>query len=149
MISRGKAREFFMQMMFEMEAQNEYSETIKEKYLKEHVDDKKFVEYFNTLFLGITKNISHIDQQIESCSHKWKIDRMARVDLAILRLAAGEIFYIDDIPPSVSINEAVDLAKKFGTEDSGKFVNGILGNLVKQGKDTSEEKSPEEESPAE
>ncbi len=144
MISRGKARELFMQMLFEMEAQNDFSEKIKEKYINENIDDKKFVDYFNALYAGITNNLSHIDQHIEQCSHKWKIQRMARVDLAILRLAAGEIFYIEDIPSRVSINEAVDLAKKFGTEDSGKFVNGILGNLLKQNSALCEETSSEE-----
>ena len=62
----------------------------------------------------------------------WSIERIARVDLAILRLAAYELLYMDDIPAAVTINEAVELSRRFSTEQSGAFINGVLGNLNRQ-----------------
>ena len=73
-----------------------------------------------------------IDQLIEQYSKDWKLDRMAAVDRNLLRLAIYEILYMPDIPSAVSINEAVELAKIYGSDESAKFVNGILGNLVRQ-----------------
>jgi N utilization substance protein B len=72
-----------------------------------------------------------LDLKIETGSDNWKVSRMARVDLSILRVAATEIFYMEDIPDSVSANEAVELAKTFGGDESPKFVNGIIGKLIR------------------
>ena len=71
-----------------------------------------------------------IDRAIEKYSINWKLERMARTDLAILREAASEIMYIDDVPAAVSINEAVELAKIYGTEKSSKFINALLGKIA-------------------
>ncbi len=128
---RTEARELFMQLLFQMEVQNDYSSDIKERFIKEHMKDSNQLDYFNTLFKHVTENLPAIDRIIEDCSENWKLSRMAKVDLAVLRLSAAEIFYIDNVPDSVSINEAVDIAKKFGGEDSGKFINGILGKVVR------------------
>ncbi|MDD2190117.1 MAG: transcription antitermination factor NusB [Eubacteriales bacterium] len=128
---RTEARELFMQLLFQMEVQNDYSSDIKERFIKDHMKDSNQLDYFNTLFKHVTENLPVIDGIIEACSENWKLSRMAKVDLAVLRLSAAEIFYIDNVPDSVSINEAVDIAKKFGGEDSGKFINGILGKVVR------------------
>ncbi len=71
-----------------------------------------------------------VDEAIEKYSINWKLDRMARADLAILREAASEIMYIDDVPAAVTINEAVELAKVYGTEKSTKFINALLGKIA-------------------
>lgn len=84
---------------------------------------------------GALSHRAEIDAWLNKLAVDWSVARMASVDRAILRLAAYEILYRDDIPASVSINEAVELAKRYGTEDSAKFVNGILGSLVRQRKD--------------
>ena len=128
---RTEARELFMQLLFQMEVQNDYSRKIKEKFIQEHMKDSNQLEYFNRLFDAAVENLPSIDGKLEACSENWKISRMAKVDLAILRLSAAEILYLEDIPDSASVNEAVDLAKKFGSEDSGKFINGILGKVVR------------------
>lgn len=78
------------------------------------------------LIRGTLENREAIDARIKSHAHNWDLHRMAVVDRNILRLAMYEMLYRDDIPPVVSINEAVDIAKKFSTHDSGRFVNGIL-----------------------
>ena len=73
----------------------------------------------------------NIDDIIQKSSTSWDIKRIAKVDLSILRVAITEILYLSDIPDKVSINEAIDLAKKYGDENSYKFVNGLLGKIVK------------------
>lgn len=95
--------------------------------------DKDLVDqYMSTLVLGVAAHKAEIDRLISSCSQNWAIDRMPMVDRSILRLAVFEMRYVDNVPVSVSINEAVELAKEFGGEDeSHRFVNGILGRLAR------------------
>lgn len=87
-------------------------------------------EYGRLLLQGITEKRDFLDQRISHASDNWAIDRMPAVDRSILRLATYEMLYVDEIPVSVAINEAVDLAKKFGGDDSPRFVNGILGKIA-------------------
>ena len=128
---RTEARELFMQLLFQMEVQNDYGKDIKERFVEEHLRESNQIEYFNNLYDATVANLALIDEKLEACSSNWKISRMAKVDLAILRLSAAEILYLDEVPDSASINEAVDMAKKFGGDDSGKFINGILGKVVR------------------
>ena len=101
------------------------------KFVKEYMKDSDQLSYFNKLFDLTVQNLEEVDRLIESSSDNWKINRIAKVDLAVLRLSTIEILYLKDIPVSASINEAVDLAKKFSGEESGKFINGILGRVAK------------------
>ncbi len=128
---RTEARELFMQLLFQMEVQNDYGQEIKERFILEHMEDSNQLEYFNQLSAAAVDHLTAIDEKLEACSENWKISRMAKVDLAILRLSAAEILYLPDVPNSASINEAVDMAKKFGGDESGKFINGILGKVVR------------------
>ena len=80
---------------------------------------------------GVLKNLSDLDSLIKKYVKNWEIDRMAVIDRNILRMAVYEMLYQDDIPPNVSINEAIELAKKYGDIDSGKFVNGVLDKIKK------------------
>lgn len=89
-------------------------------------------EFATTLVEGALANLKSIDEEITKLSVGWDTQRQPAVDRNILRMAIFEIRYLDHIPASVSINEAVDLAKKFSTEESGRFVNGVLGTLVRQ-----------------
>lgn len=80
----------------------------------------------------VQEHLSDIDERIVSASENWSMDRMPVVDRSLLRLAACEMCYVEDVPISVSINEAVNLAKEFGGENSPRFVNGILGRIATQ-----------------
>ena len=120
-----------MQLLFQMEAQRDYSGDIKEKFFTENLKDKKQVNYLEKMYSLVEEKLPEADSLIKSCSDNWRPERMCKVDLATLRTSVLEIMFMDDIPDSVSINEAVDISKKYGTEDSGKFVNGILGKVVK------------------
>jgi N utilization substance protein B len=95
--------------------------------------------FADPLIRGVLENRDRLDEEIKNCAKNWDLHRMAVVDRNILRLAIYEMLFREDIPPVVSINEAVDIAKKFSTGDSGKFVNGILdrvrGHLMRPGRD--------------
>jgi len=98
-------------------------------------DEKKGEEpdfpYLNWCFVCVRDNLKEIDEIIERASEKWSVERMNTVDLAILRVAVAELFYIDDIEDSVSVNEAVLMAKKYGSEKSAVFINGVLGTIAR------------------
>lgn len=131
-MNRNEARELTMQLLFQMEAQNEYTVEIKEKFLQDKGDLKIQKHYIDQVLNNIFEHKDEIDHTLEESSVNWKINRMSKVDLAISRLATAELLYMEDIPTSVSINEAVILAKKFGTEESSKFINGILGKVAQK-----------------
>jgi len=88
--------------------------------------------YVHELVEGTVTHMETIDLLLEGYLTGWRMDRLSRVDREVLRLGAYEMLYRDDVPPKVVVNEAIDLAKHFGTEDSGKFVNGVLGNMIKE-----------------
>lgn len=100
-------------------------------------------EFMESLVKGVLEHLGDLDETIAQHAKNWNLQRMAAVDRNILRLAVYEIKYRNDIPPVVSINEAVDIAKKYSTEDSGKFVNGILdkvrGDTLRPSRQTIEE----------
>ena len=92
-------------------------------------EPREFYAFAEELAVGTLENRSRIDEIIAACAKNWTLARIARCDLAILRLAVYELLYRRDIPPVVSINEAVELAKIFSTEDSHRFVNGVLDRV--------------------
>jgi N utilization substance protein B len=133
-MKRSEARELLMQLLFQMSAQKDFSDAAQERIQNEYMKDSDQMDYFMTTIGKILLNIDMIDEIIENSSDNWKIKRIDQVDLAILRLSIGELLFVDSIPDSASINEAVELGKKFGGSNSGKFINGILGK-VSRGKD--------------
>ena len=87
--------------------------------------------YFDKVSIGIKDNEEDIDKMILSKLKNWTIERIFKIDLAILRLAVYEIMYFEDMPPKVAVNEAVELAKKYGNDASSNFVNGVLREIIK------------------
>ena len=90
---------------------------------------RHFAEF---LVCGVAEKLEEIDQKLSSYSTNWALDRMARVDLAILRLATFELLYAPDVPHNVVLNEAIELGKRFGTEESPSFINGVLDHIAQQ-----------------
>ena len=129
-MTRGSARELLMQLLFQMEMQQDFSDELKDSYLENVAGVRNQLDYINTIFTKVTDNLQLIDDVIDNNSEKWKVTRMPKVDKAILRLAIAEMLFAEDIPCEVSINEAVNLAKKFSTDESGKFINGILSKVI-------------------
>ena len=127
-MARKEAREFAMQSIFQMEVQSDFTSPDIENYLtREELGEQK--SYVKQLLTLISSNIETIDQVINHNSQGWPTTRMAKADLAIVRLAVGEILFMDEVPNAVAINEAVNMAKRYGTEQSPKFINAVLGKI--------------------
>ena len=94
-------------------------------------ENRDYYSFGESLVLGAIENISEIDEAVSKQAKNWKFDRIAKVDLAVLRLALYELLFRDDIPPIVSINEAIDLGKTFSNLESKRFINGILDEVKK------------------
>ena len=94
-------------------------------------ENRDYYSFGESMVLGAIENISEIDEAISKQAKNWKFDRIAKVDLAVLRLALFELLFRDDIPPIVSINEAIDLGKTFSNLESKRFINGILDEVKK------------------
>ena len=131
-MTRRQLRENIFKMLFR-EAFYEASE-LKEQfelYVEELGEvSEKDQEYMQQKVDKVLEHLAEIDTDIDEVAQGWKLSRMAKVDLTIIRLAYYEMKYDDDIPVNVAINEAVELAKKFGGDDSPSFVNGVLAKLV-------------------
>lgn len=128
-MTRKEAREFMMQVFFQMEACGDFDVNNKDNYMnQDKIKGQK--DYCNELFSLLCNKREEIDATIDKYSKNWKITRMPKTDVAVLRLSVCEITYLKNIPAAVSINEAVELAKKYGTEESWKYVNAILGKVA-------------------
>ena len=136
MRKRTKARECALQVLYQIDITKDPCDGCLENYWQSAQEiDNTIKEFTNLLVKGVLKNIGCIDEKIVKYATNWQLDRMAIVDRNILRLAAYELIFQKDIPPKVSINEAVELAKKYSTFESGKFVNGILDKIKSQERD--------------
>jgi len=129
MRNRRLSRELAMQALFQIEMNQDHSREAIESFCEHFRVPKNVKPFFLRLIEGVKEFQHKIDPLIERFSENWKISRMSRVDRNVMRIALYELLYCDDIPPKVSINEAIDIGKKFGTEDSGAFINGILDSI--------------------
>lgn len=128
--SRRKAREFSLQMLYMLDILKESDfRSCLETYWDHFGRSKDSRPFANHLTQGVIKHLQEIDQAIGRCSHNWKLNRMSYVDRNILRLAVFELLFCPDIPPKVSINEAIEISKRYGDKDSGAFINGILDQV--------------------
>ena len=118
-----------MQALFSMDMNSAFSGEMLSDYCGSFPPGKRFYAFFEHLVKGVLDHKAHIDTVIERYSSNWKMRRMACVDRNILRIAVYELLYSADIPAKVSINEAIDIGKRFGTPESGAFINGILDSI--------------------
>jgi N utilization substance protein B len=109
-----------------------WSTLLEETGLEGPAADSEEVEFTRSLVAGVEERVEEVDKLIEAASLNWRLSRMPTVDRNILRLAAYELLACEDVPASVSINEAVELAKRFGEKESGSFVNGILDRIAQE-----------------
>lgn len=133
---RRKSREIAVQVLYQMEMKDAEPKAVFEifweLFSKTEEVAPEVTRFTAELVEGVYRNRFEIDQLIERYSIHWKMARMAVVDRNILRLGVYELLYLHDVPTSVVLNEAIEIAKKFGTEDSGSFINGILDNVAKE-----------------
>lgn len=123
---RRKAREIALQVLYQVDVSQVEAEEAIELFWSNFDVPENASEFAAVLIRGTRSNIEKIDRFIQSCSEHWSLDRMARVDKNILRMAVYELLYCEDIPPKATLNEAIDLGKEYGSENSGSFINGIL-----------------------
>ncbi|HQP91677.1 MAG TPA: transcription antitermination factor NusB [Candidatus Omnitrophota bacterium] len=134
MRKRTKARELALQLLYQADLSDVDAKNLIEGFfnMEANSNEEPSVRSFAAeLVKNVSDNIKSLDECISKFATNWQLDRMATVDRNILRLAAFELLYKDDIPPKVAINEAVELAKKYGDLESGKFVNGVLDKINK------------------
>jgi len=127
--SRRRSRELAMQALFYMDKRRDNSEGILKLFCDNFNPAEDILPFFERLVRGVTCSEQEIDSIIEQFSSNWKINRMSCVDRNIMRIAVYELLWCNDIPVKVSINEAIDIGKKYGTEESGSFINGILDSI--------------------
>ena len=130
-MTRHEEREQAFLLLFEMTFDEESIEDKMESAVEAR--SAVFTEFSKRLVNGVTDYRIQLDDRLAAHSKNWRLDRISRVALTALRLAAYEMLYCDDIPDSVAINEAVELVKAFGGEEDGAFVNGVLGGLSRAG----------------
>jgi len=128
-MTRSESREQAFILIFETQFSNENIDEV--IMLASEIREFKISKFANDLVYFTVKNKEQINEKISSLAVNWDIKRMSKVSLSVLQLAIGEIMNFDDIPVSVSINEAVELCKKYGGDDDFSFVNGVLGSYVK------------------
>ena len=123
--SRRKAREKALQILFQLDFRDDDIDTIRREFWSGSRAGQKVREFADKLVMGTYANRETIDNLIRSTVEHWSMDRLASVDRAILRCAT----YMPELPPKVTIHEAIEIAKTFGTDESGRFINGILDKI--------------------
>ncbi len=130
-MSRHKAREVALKALFQIDVGRIPVERAIEAALAEEAPAPEAGGFARGLVMGTAERLAEIDGVLRQFSVGWSVPRMANIDRNILRLAVYEILHVPEIPASVSVNEAVELAKQYGDENSRRFINGILGNVVR------------------
>lgn len=129
---RSRAREVALQLLFQRDANPGVPRSIIDRFLRERLRDPGLIAFSAKLYDGVVEHAAAIDAQLTKAADNWRLVRMANVDRNILRLGAFEVLYpTEDAPIPVAIDEAIEMAKRYGSEDSPKFVNGVLDKINK------------------
>lgn len=131
-MKRRKARECALQMLFQLDISTEKpSAAMLKRFWSGHELEDDLKVFAEEIVKGVYKHREKINRKIRESAKNWSLDRMAAVDRNVIRIAAYEMLFRMDIPTSVAINEAIEIAKRFGTDESGAFVNGILDSMAR------------------
>ncbi len=132
MTNRRKSREFALQVLYQIDLTEEEVKKSLEKFWENKNLPPTIKSFTEELVKGTMNNKKNIDPLIRKYAEHWKIERLNVVDRSILRFAIYELLYLKDVPSTVTINEAIEVAKKYSTADSGKFINGVLDEIKKK-----------------
>jgi N utilization substance protein B len=132
MRTRRKAREVALQVLYQLDVLNIDVKEAVDLFWSNFDASEETKDFSSSLIQGAWNQREQIDELIISCSENWSLGRMSKVDKNILRMAAYELLYCPDIPPKVTLNEAIDLGKTYGSENSGAFINGILDAIYEK-----------------
>jgi transcription antitermination protein NusB len=128
-MSRRESRELVLQFLFQMEFHHDDASLHKQQFLENSHIKENETQYFYELVDGIVAKKNELDSLFSSYLKNWNLDRISRVDQTILRIATYEILYVPSVPFNVTVSEAVILARKFSTNESRAYINGVLGNM--------------------
>ena len=154
--TRRRAREFALQILYQMDVQEQLADeqaiglfwrnfaTAAEAEGAIAADLGEIQPFAEKLVRGVREHVAELDAQIQGASKNWRLERMARVDRNLLRLALYELKYVTDVPAKVAINEAIELAKNYGGPNAARFINGVLGTIYRE----IGERKPAEQKPA-
>jgi N utilization substance protein B len=128
--NRRKGRELALQALYQIEMTGDASVAAVELFLSHFEGGAEAKDFARRLVSGTISQRAEIDRLIQECTDHWKLMRLAKVDLVILRMATYELIFCPDIPLNVSLDEAIEIGKRFGTDDSAMFINGVLGQVA-------------------
>lgn len=126
---RSRGRELALQFLYQVDLRGEEVVADLGDFLASEETDNETLRFASSLLRGVLAHRPEMDEMIQNVAQNWKIDRMAAIDRNVLRLATYEMMYVVDVPPKVSINEAIELGKRFSTQNSGGFINGVLDKI--------------------
>ncbi|MEE2940628.1 MAG: transcription antitermination factor NusB [Planctomycetota bacterium] len=129
MKKRTRSRELALQFLYQLDLLGTGDLDGLTEFLREEAGDAETARYARTLVEGTFDAIPELDDEIQSVAQNWQIERMAVIDRNVLRMSAFELIHMDEIPPKVAINEGIELGKRFSTQNSGAFINGILDKI--------------------
>ncbi len=129
---RRLARSVALQTLFEADAVRHDANTVLDRHIKDGTLAEEAANFAKQLVRGVVTNLEKLDKIISTNAPSWPMEQMAKIDKNILRLAIFEILFNNDVPVKAAINEAIELAKSFGSESSSRFINGVLGTIVSQ-----------------
>lgn len=128
--ARTSGREAALQMLFALETSSDPIERVIASYWRETPGDPEGRDYADEIARGVAEELAQVDEAVRKASTNWRLERMARVDRNVLRLGAWELSHSHAVPRAVILDEAVELAKRFGSEESSAFVNGVLDRIA-------------------
>jgi N utilization substance protein B len=132
MTKRSRAREVALQLLFQRDANAAVPRPIIEDFARGRLRDETLIKFCLTLYDGVLAHLADIDAKLTAAAENWRLVRMANVDRNVLRLGAYELLFpTEDAPPAVALDEAIELARRYGSEDSPAFVNGVLDRINK------------------
>ena len=129
---RHLARELALKVLFELESDGSDVERSLQYHVAESRADAEVADFARTLIQGVRDHQSEIDPLLKDASSNWGLDQMAKVERTLLRIASFEILYLPSVPLKAAINESIELAKTFGGDEAGRFVNGVLGKVAQK-----------------
>jgi N utilization substance protein B len=129
--TRRKGRELALQALYQIEMTGDASSSAVDLFLRHFEGTPAAKEFARRLVSGAVSQREAIDRLIDQSTENWKLERLAKVDLTILRLATYELVFCPDIPKAVSLDEAIEISKRFGTEESAPFINGVLDQIAR------------------
>ena len=126
---RRKSREFALQVLYQLNITKQDAIKALTEFQENFLPNEEADDFVKRLVFGVIEHYAELDQLIERYSENWRLDRIHMIERNILRMALFELLYCEEIPPKVTLNEAIDLGKRYGSEESGSFINGLLDRI--------------------